>query len=62
MHPRERVLEEARLCRMQGLPLPVDLIARAESLGILLSYLDHEDEDESTNDKLSLKERLRWLK
>ena len=62
MHPRERVLEEARLCRMRGLPLPVDLIARAESLGILLSYLDHEDEDESTNDKLSLKERLRWLK
>lgn len=60
MHPRERVLEEARLCRMRGLPLPVDLIARAESLGILLSYLDHEDE--STNDKLSLKERLRWLK
>lgn len=60
MHPRERVLEEARLCRMQGLPLPVDLIARAESLGILLSYLDHPEQ--STNDELSLKERLRWLK
>ena len=39
MHPRERVLGLARLAVLQGEPIPVDVIAEAESLGIYASAL-----------------------
>ena len=39
MHPRERVLGLARLAVMQGEPIPVDVIAQAEALGIYASTL-----------------------
>jgi hypothetical protein len=37
MHPRERVLELARLCEMRGCVFPSDLLAQAEELGIILT-------------------------
>ena len=40
MHPKERVLELARLCEMQGRAVPVDLLAEADELGIQLTALD----------------------
>ena len=39
MHPREKVLEQARLYHLKGEPLPVDLLAHADALGILISSL-----------------------
>ena len=39
MHPRERVLERAKLCELHGLPIPVDLLAEAVALGIELSVM-----------------------
>ena len=39
MHLRERVLGLARLHRMRGEPIPTDLLAELDSLGILLSEL-----------------------
>jgi hypothetical protein len=39
MHPRERVLEQARLCQLRGQPVPVDLLAEADALGISLTQM-----------------------
>ena len=39
MHPRERVLELARLLLSRGRVLPVDLLADAERLGIDLKAM-----------------------
>jgi len=39
MHPRERVLGLARLAVEAGEPIPVDVIAEAEALGIYASAL-----------------------
>ena len=40
MHLRERVLGLARLHTMRGEPIPADILAEADSLGILLTELD----------------------
>jgi len=40
MHPRERVLGMARHFIKRGLPIPVDLIAEADELGLIITQLD----------------------
>lgn len=57
MHLRERVLGLARLHRLRGEPVPADLLAEADSLGILLSELD-QPTNPTTIDHL--KEKRRW--
>lgn len=57
MHLRERVLGLARLHRLRGEPVPADLLAEADSLGILLSELD-QPTNPTTIDKH--KEKKRW--
>ncbi len=39
MHPRERVLERAKLLREQNKEIPIDLAAQAEQLGLFVSAL-----------------------
>jgi hypothetical protein len=39
MHPRERVLERAKLLREQNKEIPTDLAAQAEQLGLFVSAL-----------------------
>ena len=39
MHPREKVLGKAKLLRQQNQPIPLDLLAEADSLGISLEVL-----------------------
>ena len=56
MHPRERVLERARLCVMRGRVFPVDLLAEAEAHGLDLSAFgqpkpQHTDHDPMDHDK-----------
>lgn len=58
MHLRERVLGLARLHLMRGEPIPADLLAEADSLGILLSELD-QPTNPTTIDEI--KENRRWL-
>ena len=57
MHLRERVLGLARLHLMRGEPIPADLLAEADSLGILLSELD-QPTNPTTIDEI--KENRRW--
>lgn len=40
MHPREEILGLAAMYRERGEPYPVDLLARAEALGIYLTEFD----------------------
>jgi hypothetical protein len=40
MHPRERILEMGKLCLERGEPIPVDLLAEAETWGLMLSDFD----------------------
>ena len=39
MHPREKVLGKAKLLLEKGQPIPVDLLAQADELGIDLTVL-----------------------
>lgn len=57
MHPREKVLEQARLYHLKGEPLPVDLLAHADALGIFISSLapPPKKADKSKETKLWLK-------
>lgn len=57
MHPREKVLEQARLYHLKGEPLPVDLLAHADALGILISSLAPPPKNVDKS-----KETKRWLK
>lgn len=43
MHPRERVLERAKLLREQNKEIPTDLAAQAEQLGLFVSALYEPD-------------------
>ena len=40
MHPRERVLGMARFYKERGQPIPLDLIAEADELGLIISELE----------------------
>lgn len=40
MHPRERVLELAKRLRQRDKPIPTDLAAQAELLGLFVSELE----------------------
>ena len=40
MHPRERLLGMARLLRMRGEPIPLDMMVEAEQLGLSLTEFD----------------------
>jgi hypothetical protein len=39
MHPRERLLGEAKLLRKRRQPIPLDLLVKADELGISLEVL-----------------------
>jgi hypothetical protein len=41
MHPRERVLNRARLHLDRGEPLPLDLLVALDELGLSLVNFDH---------------------
>ena len=56
MHLREKVLGLARLHLMRGEPIPADLLAEADSLGLLLSAFD---QPTNTTTKPS-KESSKW--
>jgi len=50
MHPRERILEMGKLCLERGEPIPLDLLAEAETWGLMLTDFDqptpsHEGEE-----------------
>ena len=57
MHLREHVLGLARLHTLRGEPVPADLLAQADSLGILLSELDQPTNPTTINRS---KEKRRW--
>ena len=59
MHPRERVLEQARLCQLRGQPVPVDLLAEADALGISLTQMGQPHT--TTNVDQKPKEITKWL-
>ena len=40
MHPREKLLGLALRLKEQGKPIPLDLLVRAEELGLMLTELD----------------------
>ena len=40
MHPREFLLGKARLLQKRGEPIPLDMLAEAEELGLVLDTLD----------------------
>ena len=40
MHPKERVLNLVSLYRARGEPIPLDLLAQADELGLSVSELD----------------------
>ncbi len=40
MHPRERVLGMARFYRKRGQPIPLDLLAEASEMGLILTEFD----------------------
>ena len=40
MHPRERLLGMAKLLQLRGQPLPLDMLAEAERLGLSLQLFD----------------------
>lgn len=58
MHLREHVLGLARLHQLRGEPVPLDLLAAADSLGILLSELDQPTNPTTIEQS---KEKRRWL-
>lgn len=58
MHPRERVLEQARLCQLRGQPVPVDLLAKADALGISMAHMGQPKTVDTNADK---KEKPKWL-
>ncbi len=47
MHPRERLLGLARLLQERGEPIPLDMLAQAEELGLVLDTL--EDNQQNAN-------------
>lgn len=54
MHLREKVLGLARLHLRRGQPIPADLLAEADSLGLLLTALDQPANTTPTPSKESL--------
>lgn len=49
MHPRERLLGKARQLRLRGEPIPTDMLAEAERLGLshrIFNEPTHEVNDE----------------
>ena len=40
MHPKERVLNLVSLYRQKGEPIPLDLLAQADELGLSVEELD----------------------
>jgi len=40
MHPREEILGLAEMYRERGEPIPVDILARAEALGLYLNEFE----------------------
>ena len=55
MHPHERLLGMARLLQMRGEPIPLDMLAEAERLGLSLSLFDepkpsHDDDKQTEKD------------
>lgn len=40
MHPQERLLGMARLLQLRGEPIPLDMLAEAERLGLSLQLFD----------------------
>ena len=44
----DQVLEEANALIERGLPLPLDLLARADELGIMVSSLDQPNDHTQT--------------
>lgn len=42
MHPRERLLGLARLLQERGEPIPLDMLAQAEELGLVLDTLEEQ--------------------
>jgi hypothetical protein len=58
MHPRERLMGMARRLQMRGEPIPLDMLAEAERLGLSLSLfnepthnIDNNDEGDNNNEK-----------
>lgn len=62
MHPREKVLEKARLCEMRGKPVPVDLLAEAHALGIELKAMGQPINLTTVDQSKAAKEKPKWLK
>ena len=40
MHPREKVLQTARLLQSRGEPIPLDVLAEADRLGLIIGVGD----------------------
>lgn len=65
MNPRVKLLGMAKLLQLRGLPIPLDMLAQADELGLSLArfdqpqqHLDHEGEDiHGTKDTISDAER-----
>ena len=54
MHPRERVLGMARFYKKRGIPIPLDLLAEASEMGLMLTEFDQpkvETQDHEGEDK-----------
>ena len=47
MHPREYLLGKAKLLLKRGEPIPLDMLAQAEELGLVLDSL--EDNEQNAN-------------
>jgi len=53
MHPHERLLGMARLLQMRGEPIPLDMLAEADRLGLSLQLFD---EPSTTQNDANLQE------
>ena len=48
MHPREKLLGMVELYRKRNQPIPVDLLAQADALGLVLAGLEDPQQPETT--------------
>ena len=48
MHPREKLLGMVELYRKRNQPIPVDLLAQADALGLVLAGLEDPQQSETT--------------
>ena len=46
MHPREKVLQTARLLQSRGKPIPLDVLAEADRLGLIIGVGDMPGENQ----------------